>query len=209
MAMPWMFSGRRWVATKDLQALRYPPDSPVAQPLDSGKYISTYWITEGRYEDHLKWTVATNQRLLPDGRIYLDRTHVYTSFQRYRGATYRDATGPRDVHALEYPYGGLVMEIIDSPDRDAVVEQLKRNIPGPDVAMGLFFEPMPLPQNKMSYVKDVEGVDDRVTVLWFTDGHPGDHWDAFAQRHTPGTLQLVAPFIPTRPGTDTYVDQLR
>src|SRR5205823_9031401 len=52
MAMPWMFAGRRWVAPKDLQALRYPADSPIADPLDTGKYISLYWITEGRYEDH-------------------------------------------------------------------------------------------------------------------------------------------------------------
>ena len=83
MAMPWMFAGRRWVAPRELQALRYPADSAIAQPVSAGKYISLYWITEGRYEDHLRWTVATNQRLLPDGRVYLDRTHVYTSFQTY------------------------------------------------------------------------------------------------------------------------------
>lgn len=28
----------------------------------------------------MPWTVATNRRLLPDERNYLDRTHVYTSF---------------------------------------------------------------------------------------------------------------------------------
>ena len=97
MAMPWMFAGRRWVAPVELQALRYPADSAIAQPLSAGKYISLYWITDGRYEDHLRWTVSTNQRLLPDGRVYLDRTHVYTSFQEYSGAVYRDsAANPRD-----------------------------------------------------------------------------------------------------------------
>ena len=35
MAMPWMFSGRRWVAPKSLQAYRYPADSAIAQPLDA------------------------------------------------------------------------------------------------------------------------------------------------------------------------------
>src|SRR3981081_2186929 len=116
MAMPWMFSGRRWVAPTELQKLRYPADSAVAQPIEAGKYISLYWITEGRYEDHLRWTVGTNQRLLPDGRVYLDRTHTFTSFQGYKGVSYRDETGPRDIHSLDYPFGGLVVEVIDAPD---------------------------------------------------------------------------------------------
>ena len=51
MAMPWMFSGRRWVSPKPLQAMRYPADSAVAQPLDTGKYISIYWLTDGRYDE--------------------------------------------------------------------------------------------------------------------------------------------------------------
>ena len=121
MAMPWMFAGRRWAATKELQALRYPEDSAIAQPLDAGKYISTYWITDGRYEDHMRWTVATNQRLLADGRVFQERSHVYTSFQDYRGAVYRDADGPRDIHALDHPYSGLVLEVVDADRVDVVV----------------------------------------------------------------------------------------
>ncbi|NEE43872.1 hypothetical protein G3M55_04510, partial [Streptomyces sp. SID8455] len=62
-AMPWMFAGRRWVATKDLQELRYPEKSAVAQPVGAGCYLSTYWVTEGRYDEHMKWTVAINKRL--------------------------------------------------------------------------------------------------------------------------------------------------
>ena len=48
LAMPWMFAGRRWVAPVEMQRLRYPADSVIAQPLDAGKYIGTYWITDGR-----------------------------------------------------------------------------------------------------------------------------------------------------------------
>jgi len=223
MAMPWMFSGRRWVATTDLQSLRIPPESAVAQPIEAGKYLSTYWITDGRYEDHLRWTVATNKRLLADGRVFLDRTHVSTSFQRYRGASYRDQTGPRDIHALEYPYGGLVLEIIDadvSGGREALLAWLKAErvpaaLAGSLLAMCLYFEPMPLPADKMAYVKDVEGVDNRVTLLWLTDGDPRGVWPAFAgaaedvREAGHGRVELAAPFIPTLPGTDTYVDQLR
>ena len=34
----------------------------------------------------------------------------------------------------------------------------------------MMFAPMPLPADKQPYVKDVEGLDTRVTILWFTEG---------------------------------------
>ena len=223
LAMPWMFAGRRWVAPVDLQKLRYPADSAVAQPIDAGKYIATYWITDGRYEDHMRWTVSTNQRLFADGRVFQERTHVFTSFQKYRGAWYRDVTGPRDVHALDHHYGGLVLEVIDSADREGrerVIawmrdERAPSVMRGGPVAMGLAFQPQPLPGDKQPYMKDVEGVDDRLTVLWFTDGDPREAWDLFAgagwavDASGLGRVELMAPFLPTIVGTDTYVDQLR
>ena len=223
LAMPWMFAGRRWVAPADLQKLRYPADSAVAQPLDAGKYIATYWITDGRYEDHMRWTVSTNQRLFADGRVFQERTHVFTSFQKYRGAWYRDLTGPRDIHALDHHYGGLVVEVIDSADsdgREQVIAWMRDErapglMRGSPVAMGLAFQPQPLPGDKQPYMKDVEGVDDRLTVLWFTEGDPRDAWDLFAgagkavEASGLGRVELMAPFLPTIVGTDTYVDELR
>jgi hypothetical protein len=223
MAMPWMFAGRRWVAPRSLQALRYPADSAIAQPLDAGKYLATYWITEGRYDDHMRWTVATNQRLLPDGRIYLDRTHVYTSFQTYRDAVYRDTAGPRALHSLDYPYPGLVLEVIDAPaggDRDDLLrwlteEHLPGRMAGTPLAMTLVFAPNPLPPDRMSYVDDVPGIERRLTLLSFTEVPPDQCWDAFTPTADAvaaagqGRVELAAPFLPTLPGTDTYVDQLR
>ncbi|HEY7136925.1 MAG TPA: hypothetical protein VIB48_17855 [Acidimicrobiia bacterium] len=224
MAMPWMFAGRRWVATRDLQALRSPDDSLIAQPLSAGKYLATYWITAGRYEDHLRWTVATNQRLLPDGRIYLERSHVYTSFQTYVGPVYRDAAGPRDVHALDHPYAGLVLEVVDGAEgvtRDRLwtwlrEERIPAVLGGSRVAMCLAFAPMPLPEDKMSYVEDVPGLERRLTLLWLTEVDPREVWaDRFASGGAAvaaaglGRVELAAPFIPTVPGTDRYVDELR
>ncbi len=224
MAMPWMFAGRRWVAPRRLQELRYPADSAIAQPVTAGCYLSVYWITDGRYDDHLRWTVATNQRLLPDGRIYLDRTHVYTAFQEYVGAVYRDADGPRDVHSLDYPFGGLVLEVVDAvgdTDRPALWSWLRdEHVPaaleGSDVVMCLAFQPMPLPEDRQSYVEDLPGLDRRITLLWFTERSPAESWDAvFAGEGASvaasgkGRVELVAPFIPTVPGTDRYVDELR
>ena len=46
--------------------------------------------------------------------------------------------------------------------------------------MGTVFAPMPLPADKQPYVKDVEGVDTRLTILWFTEGDSLDAWDEFA-----------------------------
>jgi len=221
MAMPWMFAGRRWVAPKHLQALRYPDDSIIAQPLDAGKYITCYWITAGRYEDHLRWSVGTNQRLLPDGRVYLDRTHVYTSFQAYVGAVYRDETGPRDIHSLDYPYQGMVVEVVDSADdRETLAawltgEALAARMAGSKAAQTLLFAPYPLPEDKMAYVEDVPGLERRITLLTFTEVPPDECWDTFAgfgetvAAAGRGKVQLSAPFVPTLPGTDTYVDQLR
>jgi len=222
MAMPWMFAGRRWVAPRHLQALRYPVGSTIAQPLDAGKYLATYWITDGRYEDHLRWTVATNQRLLPDGRIYLDRTHVYTSFQTYTGALYRDARGPRDIHSLDHPFQGLVLEVIDAHEDRAALdrwlreEHLPARLVGSDAAMTLVFEPIPLPEDRMSYVEDVPGLERRLTLLTFTDAPAAECWEetfaptgAAVEAARVGRVQLAAPFLATIPGTDTYVEELR
>jgi hypothetical protein len=176
----------------------------------------------------------------PDGRVYLDGDHVFTAFQRYLGASYRDTPAPgepaqpRDVHALEHPYQGLVVEIIDAPAESAAVseggdgpgvgrvldwlraERAPRVLGPSGVAMGLYFTPLPLPDNRMSYVRQVEGLGRRVTVLWFLETDPRQVWDdvfAGAARDTERggarRLELVAPFIPTLPGTETSVDELR
>jgi hypothetical protein len=68
----------------------------------------------------------------------------------------------------------------------------------------------------MTYVKQVEGVDTRLTLLWFLETDPRECWDdhfggleeAVAEGGL-GKVELVAPFVPTVPGTDTYVDRLR
>ncbi|MET9516878.1 hypothetical protein [Streptomyces sp. NPDC002994] len=231
MAMPWMFAGRRWVATRDLQLLRYPEKSAVAQPVTAGCYLSTYWVTEGRYDEHMKWTVGINKRLNRDGRVHQDRTHVFTAFQDHEATVYRDGSaGPRDFHALDHPYKGLVLEVVDaeSPERRAELLEWLRgtHLPerlagtgsgsGSSAAMVTVFRPTPLPGDRMSYVKQVEGVDTRLTLLWFLEADPREAWeewfgglDGEVAASGLGRVELVAPFIPTVPGTDRYVDELR
>ncbi|WP_028810978.1 hypothetical protein [Streptomyces flavidovirens] len=230
MAMPWMFAGRRWVATRDLQLLRYPAKSAVARPVTTGCYLSTYWVTQGRYDEHMKWTVGINRRLNRDGRVYQDRKHVFTAFQDHEATVYRDgAAGPRDFHALDHPYRGLVLEVIDAegPERRAELLEWLRSthLPqrlagtpdsGSPAAMVTVFRPTPLPGDRMSYVKQVEGVDTRLTLLWFLETDPREAWeerfgelDREVAASGLGRVELVAPFIPTVPGTDRYVAELR
>ncbi|MFI9752727.1 hypothetical protein [Streptomyces collinus] len=225
MAMPWMQAGRRWVATRDLQLLRYPEKSAIAQPVTVGCYLSTYWITAGRYDDHMRWTVAVNKRLNRDARVYHDRTHVLTAFQNHEATVYRDgAAGPRDVHALDHPYAGLVLQVVeaDIPEQRAPLLQwlrtrhLPKRLAGSPAALVTVFSPTPLPGDRMTYVKQVEGVDTRLTLLWFLQTDPRECWnpgftglDAAVTESGLGRVELVAPFIPTVPGTDQYVDRLR
>ncbi|MES4886685.1 hypothetical protein [Streptomyces sp. NPDC096012] len=225
MAMPWMYAGRRWVATRDLQLLRRPERSAVAQPVTAGCYLSTYWITAGRYADHMKWTVAINKRLNRDARVHHARTHVFTAFQDHETTVYRDgAAGPRDVHALDHPYAGLVLEVVDAESAQRRAELLRwlrarhlpRRLAGSPSAMVTVFRPTPLPGDRMTYVKQVEGVDTRLTLLWFLERDPRECWEehftgleADIAGSGLGRLELVAPFIPTIPGTDTYVGELR
>ncbi|ADI09464.1 hypothetical protein SBI_06344 [Streptomyces bingchenggensis BCW-1] len=225
MAMPWIFAGRRWVATRELRQLRYPEKSAIAQPVTAGCYITVYWLTEGRYAEHMKWTVGINKRLNRDGRVYQDRTHVFTAFQDHEATVYRDgAAGPRDFHALDHPYAGLVVEVVDAegPERRAELlewlrtRHLPKRLAGSPAAMVTGFRPTPLPLDRMSYVKQVEGVDTRLTLLWFLQRDPRECWerhftglDEDVARSGLGRVELVAPFIPTVPGTDRYVDELR
>lgn len=226
MAMPWMYAGRRWVATRDLQLLRrYSRSRRSPSPSPCGCYLSTYWVTEGRYDDHMKWTVGINKRLNRDGRVYQDRTHVFTAFQDHEATVYRDgAAGPRDFHALDHPYTGLVLQVIDAESAEQRAELLEwlrsRHLPkrlaGSPAALVTIFRPTPLPGDRMTYVKQVEGVDTRLTLLWFLEADPRDCWEGYfagldvaVEEVGLGKVELVAPFIPTVPGTDKYVDRLR
>ncbi|MFE9610141.1 hypothetical protein [Streptomyces sp. NPDC006012] len=225
MAMPWMYAGRRWVATRELQLLRYPQESAVAQPVTAGCYLSTYWITAGRYADHMRWTVGINKRLNRDHRVFQDRTHVFTAFQDHATTVYRDGgRGPRDVHALDHPYAGLVVQVVEagSPDGRADLlawlrdDHLPKRLAGSPAAMVTVFTPTPLPLDRMTYVKQVEGVGTRLTLLWFLQCDPREVWqEHFTDLDTAvaagglGRVEFVAPFLPTVPGTDRYVDELR
>jgi hypothetical protein len=226
LAMPWMFAGHRYLATRDLQLLRYPTDSPIASPVTTGCCLHLYWVTKGRLDQHIAWTEATNERLRGDGRIFMDRTHVFTSFNDYLGGSAREPSGPRDIHALDVGYPGILLEVIDAnPGTDRAVLDawlasdyvpwVQRD-PHSPVAQTLRFSPRPFPPDKPAYVHDIPGVERRITVVHFLNGDPRIRWMTRFSQHGRqveesglGSMRLCAPFIAARPGTNDYVDQLR
>jgi hypothetical protein len=224
MVGPWMFAGRRWVATRDLLALRYPQDSPVAQPVTLGCYISTYWTSAGHHADAVRWgALAMRDSLYPNGRGFDQRDHIYTAFHAYGVGVSRDGLPMRPEHALDHPFAGLVVEVVEpAPDKSREqlltwlgAEFIGEQLAGTPAALGLAFVPEPLPAEKTAYARDLPGVDRKVTLLWFLQADPRACWAPFT-RHgdaiagsDQGQLLFAAPFVPTVPGTDTYVDELR
>ena len=222
---PWVFAGRRWVATRDLQQLRYPADSPIAQPLGAGCYISTYWQLAGHHDDAVRWgTTAMSQHLYPQGRGFTERTHVYTAFSTYEFGVVRDGGGPlRPEHALDHPFPGLVLEVLDpGPDRPRheVIPWLEQEfapgaVAGTPMALCLGFFPDLLPPTPVPGVPMAPNQERLITLLWFLDVDPRRCWSHFLDHGRAiaeggrAELLLAAPFIPTIVGTEAYVDELR
>ena len=92
---------------------------------------------------------------------------------------------------------------------------------GSDAAACLAFVPVPFSQGLIqggaaSAVADPQEIGRRVCLLWFLDRDPregfAEHLEALHDRLAAsgsGELRLSAGFIPTVPGTDMYVSELR
>jgi hypothetical protein len=222
MASPWVMAGRRWMAPKRLDPLRAPDDSPIARPIEAGRFLGTYLFMDGRFEEFLEFTDALLERLRADGRIHPGKRHVYTMFHRYEGASYRDERGPRDVHALDYPFAGLVVEVIDAAPavgRDGLLRWLREErapaaLRGSPAMMCLYLTPF-VPEGA-DFLTEDEAAAQRVVCLWMVERDPAELWDgAFADRGRGvetagiGRVRFLAPFVPTLPGTDPPLDELR
>jgi hypothetical protein len=222
MAMPWWFAGRRWVATRDLQELRQPVHSPIADPVTTGCYLGTYWITAGHWDDQWAWLGAAVDRLRNEGRMFDQRTHVHTAFYDARASVQRDSECPRDFQALDHPFRGVVVEVVDAPpggrsslEQWIAAEHAPRVLASSAAALCLVFAPRPWPEGDL-WFDSAEVPTSRLLLLWFLDDDPRVDWAAcFASeadeiaRGGLGRTVFVAPFIPTVPGTDLYVDELR
>jgi hypothetical protein len=107
--------------------------------------------------------------------------------------------------------------LTDWLNEGAVAETLA----GSDAAACLAFVPVPFSQGLIqggaaSAVADPQEIGRRVCLLWFLDRDPREGFahnlDALHDRLAAsglGELRLSAGFIPTVPGTDLYVSELR
>ena len=230
MQGPWNFAGRRWVAPRALRARRIAVNDSAVQPPDAGCYISLYWITKGHEADNERWSfVAMNEALMPFGRGFTQRTHVYTAFHRYRFGLVRDP-GPMQPHlALNANFPGLVVEVIDAPSESKLDdlqrwltdEHLPEFLPSSPAGVVTAFTPVPFSQGRIEQpgtppVLPPAGVGRQLCLLWFLDRDPfvcfpsafDSHLEAL-RASGKGELRFCGPFVPTVVGTDRYVDELR
>ncbi len=210
----WNISGARFVATRDLKALRYPADSPIIPDPGAGSYLSVYWILAGRFGEWMQWATAQVKWLHEHGRMFAERDHVHTLMYAFR-TEYEQPDGVPVELALDHrsPY---VVLVIGRPAEGVSLDAIDawfagRDLPG---AVGAELTPLPLPSEVAEGVQ-AKSEADHFCQLWFVDDELAGVWgDRFASLGDDfvaaglGDLVLVAPFRATIPGTDTYTDQL-
>jgi hypothetical protein len=205
MVGPWLFAGRRFVATNELKELRFGSAPDLFGGRALGSYLAIYWILEGRHDQHVDWALRQVQWL--HGRMFAERDHVHTFMY---ALAWTSGLGVPAELALDHPFGGLTATVVQLyngvtvDDLSAWAKRLR-----PELELG--FTPIPLPADAPVTQQRVEG---HVLNLSFTTASPATWWD---EQHTAaeqlerdgiGTMLWTAPFIPTISGTDTYTDQL-
>ena len=227
MVGPGTLAGKRWVATRTLKNLRFPAassvPSPVAEPLDAGSYLATYFIDAASVAEHFAWASEEVHKLYAADRGFEERRHAHTVLYTMRAAHHRDAD-PIPAHlALDHPYAGLASIHIDraegvgTKDLDAWLEGDGRSAllgEGSPVDQALSWRPIIPDREGPMDLGSGPGGKERSLLMCFLD-RPADaawsHLSNFGESLESagiGTVVLAAPFTPAIPGTDTYCDQL-
>jgi hypothetical protein len=245
MVGPWLFAGRRWVSTRELKDLRFPggvaSEAAVADPLDAGSYLATYFIHGGHEAEHFAWANKQVFELYEHDRGFEGREHAHTSLYFAVGNHREGGHSTVGSHsggdssagddgvpahmALDHPYNGLVSIHLDRAEgvrheqyaewfAESVVPHLLDDGP---VDLVLDWRPI-IPKGAEGdapmKLGTGPGTRQRGMHLCFLREDPRDGWGAFVdaaeQINKSGLAEvvLVAPFIPTIPGTDRYTDEL-
>ena len=210
----WTLQGSRYVATRDLKALRYPTPSPICPDPSSGSYLAIYWILAGKLSEWLRWGTDQVLWLHENGRMFAARDHVHTSMYRFHSEYRAHEDGIPIELALDHRSRYLVFIVgrlragktLD--DVDAFVRHRRLG----DVAAA--FAPLPLLGDAPSDVPRVDD-SDRFALVSFVDDEISETWDAtFASLGGElaaariADLLFVSPFRKTVVGTDTYTGEL-
>jgi hypothetical protein len=224
---PWTIAGQRFVATHDLKALRAPSEGPFG-PATDGSFLTMYWIAEGRLADQQRWVAEQMVELNAAGRTFEQRSVQTATAYDLVGSWERDVDGVPPWLALDHRYAGVVWLIVERTPT-STIDELTTWMEGtlfperfgasasPDspVAIAVSFTPRPKEPWWPAAAPEVPGVGERVMVTLFVERDPRDIWDATFATIGPaieagghGRMLLVAPFIPTVPGTDRHIDEL-
>lgn len=193
---PWLFAGRRWVATRALKDLRTGTEVDRFGGADRGSYLAVYWILDGRHDDHVDWALRQVHWLHANGRMFAERDHVHTLMYRHAW-TVGSSTVPAEL-ALDHPFGGLTATLVRPPAGAGAAAVAPARA---ELAIG--FTPLPLDPDAPVSQEGLDGLDGCVLVLSFHTGAPAAEPAVGA-----GEVLWSAPFTPTIPGTDTYTDEL-
>jgi hypothetical protein len=107
----WTLAGSRYVATRDLKALRYPVDSPICPDPNSGSYLALYWILAGKLPEWLRWGTDQVLWLHENGRMFAARDHVHTSMYRFHSEYQASEDGIPIELALDHRSPYLVFAV--------------------------------------------------------------------------------------------------
>ncbi len=223
---PWLFAGKRWVATRELKDLRFGGDaSAVASPLDAGSYLAIYWVLEGHHTEHFDWAGSQVVDLYANGRGFAERKHAHTVLLHRPSAHYRDPDPVPVELAFDHGYAGLGVLAVDpapgvsDDDLDAHLHEtaLPELMTGSGVASMVEFRYIQMGAGTERAPMDLgmpPGGPERRLQLFFMDSDPRGQWERFGdyaaglEQAGQGQVVFAAPFLPTVVGTDTYTDQL-
>jgi hypothetical protein len=221
---PWTIAGQRFVATRDLKAMRSPEHGPFGPAID-GSFLTMYWIAKGHLADQQRWVAEQMVELNAAGRTFDERSVQTATAYDLVGAWERDVDGVPPWLALDHRYPGvvwLIVERLPTCTIDELATWLCTDLfPGwlggasSQAPMALLFTPRRKEPWWPAAAPEVPGVGMRIMATIFLETDPRDVWDttfdgigATIEAGGRGRVLLVAPFIPTVPGTDRHVDEL-
>jgi hypothetical protein len=212
MTLPGFFAGRRFVATRALKALR--PAAGWVGGAGRGSFLALYWLDGDREEEGIGESIRAFHALRAAGRIFREADLVHGGFYRVAWTRSRDADGVPAALALDHPFPGLALTLVETQDAEGLAEWHGRELARGAVALSVGLAPRPRPQGAVA-AADPSAWPDRMAWLHFLDAEPASAWRAhFADYGARlaaaglGRTVFASPFLPTVPGTDRYADEI-
>ena len=214
MTGPGFFAGRRFVATRALRALRRPRPSAFLPDPDAGAFLALYFLADGDPAHAERWAVDQVNALVAAGRMHPQRRPVHAGFYDPCFEVAREPEGVPAALALDHPFGGVVLASFEDAGgaEPRLRDALDRCLPGTAVALALGFAPRPLLADAPAYVPRPAGLAGRRLVVCFVEGDPAPALEPLAAGldalGAGARLDALAPFVPTVPGTDRFVEEI-